>query len=179
MMGAFLSPFHMVKLGESALSGTSTLITFASIPGSFRALLLIIQARGDDAGTTINVVLELNDDTGANYDTQSVSSVGTTPSGNETIGTASPTVATISAGGAAASAVGSVNVFFPNYAGTTFHKTWEGTNFGKIGTTPGSAMFAALGGGLWRNTAAITKLELKPSAGNFIAGSSFSLYGII
>ena len=33
-------------------------------------------------------------------------------------------------------------------------------------------------GGLWRNTAAVTRIQITPGAGSWAAGSAFYLYGI-
>lgn len=167
----------LVKLGETILSGTSSLITFASIPAVYRALYLVGQGRGDAVATSINVVLELNDDTGSNYDTQYVLGVGAVPVAAEQIATGLPSMATLTGSTGAADNVGSFETIFPNYAGATFDKTWLSRFHFKLSEATGGSL-SGINAGAWRSTAAITKVELKPGSGNFIAGSTFTLYGL-
>jgi hypothetical protein len=62
-----------------------------------------------------------------------------------------------------------VNVM--NYSNATTYKTFLAR--GNIAAGGTEAVV-----GLWRNTAAITSLELLPTASTFATGSTFTLYGI-
>ncbi|MGD1072770.1 MAG: hypothetical protein ABSB15_21830 [Bryobacteraceae bacterium] len=63
----------------------------------------------------------------------------------------------------------------PAEAGTTFYKGILASIYYMTTTTEQ----ALLTGGGWNNTAAITSIVLTPSAGNFVAGSTFTLYGLL
>jgi hypothetical protein len=58
-----------------------------------------------------------------------------------------------------------------NYSNTTTHKT-------AISRANGASDLVITAAGLWRNTNAITSLNIIASGGNFAVGSTFSLYGI-
>ena len=61
---------------------------------------------------------------------------------------------------------------FFNYSNTTTFKTMIAR--GGRGNTDGLAFMC----NLWRNTAAITSITSLTTSGNYIAGSTFHLYGI-
>jgi hypothetical protein len=66
---------------------------------------------------------------------------------------------------------GSAEITIPNYAGTVFDKSL-------IAFTQGDQT-AVMSVGGWSSTAAITQIQfLLGSAGNFVVGSTFSLYGM-
>jgi hypothetical protein len=62
-------------------------------------------------------------------------------------------------------------VDFMNYANTTTNKTI-------LGRSSDAASITLAQVGLWRSTAAITSILLYPASGNFLSGTTFSLYGI-
>jgi hypothetical protein len=47
------------------------------------------------------------------------------------------------------------------------------------GPTNSGASYSGGAGGLWESTAAITRVEIFPGAGNFVAGSALTLYGLL
>ena len=69
-------------------------------------------------------------------------------------------------------------VMIPNYAATTFNKTYVSTSMLiRAATLAGSFIFYYAGE--WTSTAALNRIILTPSLGSFAAGSRFSLYGIV
>jgi hypothetical protein len=62
-----------------------------------------------------------------------------------------------------------------NYAGTTFWKITTATNGYEQAA---STLYSLANSGMWHSTAAITSIRLAPGTGNFVAGSSFTLYGM-
>jgi hypothetical protein len=154
---------------SSQTLGTATAtVTFSSIPQTYTDLIFIISAASTVAQDPF---CRLNSDSGTNYSY-------TTLTGN---------------GGSASSARGtnqtsmSLNYFgsdsttlgenarviqFLNYSNTTTYKTMVAR--GGRGNTDGLSLMI----NLWRNTAAITSVVFSPSSGNYITGSTFTLYGI-
>ena len=143
-------------------------ITFAGIPGTYKHLSIVGQAHGDAALNNVQLDLQFNGDTGANY--QSVGSNG------RLHGTTNLDIAIlVAASGGAVPYASAVEIQIPNYANTAFYKNALGrsewsVNSGTIGDNWGQ-------GGLWTNTAAITDIRLLLSSGNFDIGSTFTLYG--
>jgi hypothetical protein len=62
-------------------------------------------------------------------------------------------------------------IFFNNYSNTTTYKT-------AIGRWNVASKEVGAGVGLWRSTAAITSINLATNSTTYIAGSTFTLYGI-
>jgi hypothetical protein len=73
-----------------------------------------------------------------------------------------------------ASTFGNSEIYIPNYAGSA-NKSFSSDAVHENNAT---AANAGLSAGLWSNTAAITSVGLSPDSGNFVANSTFSLYGI-
>ncbi len=75
-------------------------------------------------------------------------------------------------------ATATANVFSPsiwnimNYANTTTYKT---TLQRGISVSESTELDASL----WRNTAAITSIDISANGGNLVSGSTFNLYGIL
>jgi hypothetical protein len=79
---------------------------------------------------------------------------------------------------AMAAAGGAGRVLIPSYARTTLHKTWIGQSAEFWSTAGANSNQLFQLAGRWRSTAAVSRLDVFPAAGNFIIGSEFSLYGL-
>jgi hypothetical protein len=165
------------KIAESVLTGTAASVTFSSIPASFRTLEIRIQARSDTAATATPLVMRFNADSGANYDSQSIFGQTTSTGATESVAATGMSLLEIAAASATANHAGALTLFIPNYNGTTFIKTADGTSTSSVGTGAGTLITRKISG-RWRSTAAITSITVLPAAGNFVAGSSFVLYGL-
>jgi hypothetical protein len=118
----------------------------------------------------------VNNDTGSNYDRESV------------IGSASGAVASFSRGGTSWSAivagssatsgeVGSIDGTIPFYTATTFHKqgSWLNAQGSSVADGNNNVLATSIH---WRNTAAITRMKIAANSGNLVAGSSLIIYGV-
>ncbi len=160
-----------------ALGADAGSVTFSAIPGTYEHLMILWTARGTDAGNP-DVYLRFNGDTGANYDRELLSAVGASAAAAPSVAqTAIQTIGTMPGSAATAGRAAGGAIRIPSYARTTFWKTAVG-DFSDIRATGGGNELAGMTGGIWRSTAAITSVTLLPSAGNFLAGRVFSLYGI-
>lgn len=163
-MSTTYEPISSVTLTSAAASHT-----FTSIPGTFTDLVIVISSyTSNTSGAVEGVRMRFNSDSGSNYSntrlTGDGSSAASTRRSNETLMT----------GPIQGDSSGpfSVNVFhFMSYANTSVYKT---VLMGSSAAT--DAVYRVIG--LWRSTSAITSIEVFPSAGNFVAGSTLSLYGI-
>lgn len=162
-------------ISSQVLSGTSTTITFSSIPQNFNHLRLVVMARSDGAANNINMKCTLNSDSGSNYDYQYIAANNNVLSGSAAAASTLGFMGTIPAASASASYTGLAEVIFYCYKNTTFYKTFVTKSSFNTAST-GNTQYADIST-TWRNTAAITTIVITGS-GNFVVGSSFYLYGV-
>lgn len=172
-MAATYEPIATHTLGSSAAS-----YTFSSIPSSFTDLVLVTQTRNDSPFQYDDIWICFNGDTtNANYSVTRLQGNGTSAtsnystSSNDGAGTRSWI---LSDNGAGSGIFGIGITHIMNYANTTTYKT----AISRSNTQANESVRAAVG--LWRNTSAISsiKLSIRNETTNFIAGCTFTLYGI-
>lgn len=167
----------IVKIDERILGTTTADVTFSSIPGGYSALQLHIQARGDTAALVTDLQIQFNADTGTNYDSQSAYGQTASTGAAANLTASSIVLQEISAASAPANHAGTMLLTIPRYAATAFFKAVDGTSTSSFGTGVGALVTRKLSG-RWRSTAAITSIKVKPAAGSFVTGSTFTLYGL-
>jgi hypothetical protein len=165
----------LVKIAEQTPSGVA-FVTFSSL-GSYTHLEILWSARGTEAATSTNMNLTFNGDTGANYDRQLLSGNATTVAAAEALAATSAAIGSVTAASATADMAGTGVLRIFDYRGTTFQKGGVSNENLRRATTSGNTFTRQFSIG-WRNTAAITSVTITLAAGNFVAGSKFSLYGI-
>lgn len=167
------------KIAENILVGTAASVTFSSIPQTFRHLNLKMLTRGDTAAAFTVARIRFNGDTGANYDNEQISANGASLAAFETLNATGSDVGESAAATAVAGSSSFHLVQIPFYTGTTFWKSLSTLHQLQAQTSGGAANahYAKVWVSRWRNTGAITSITIFPAAGNFIAGSSFILYG--
>jgi hypothetical protein len=166
----------MTKIAESTL-GSAGAIQFAAIPGTYRSLMLVIEARSASAVGADNCFIRFNGDSGSNYDNELLTASAATPASAELLAASRTLLGQIPGTTAAAGSVGSVSCIIPDYAGTTWQKTLTATGANALGTSSGDIR-AVQSAGRWRNTAAITQIDIAADGGNLITGSRATLYGL-
>lgn len=155
-------------LGNTTLATASSSVTFSSIPGGYKDLVLVV-----NAATTTNYAganFQLNGDTGSNYSVVRASGSGTSASS----GTATTSFGYLTFDGAAPTTeANSIIAEFLDFSATDKHKTVLVRNNSTSGAVPAVEMMA----NRWANTAAITTL-LVLTGSSFAAGSTFRLLGV-
>jgi len=153
-----------VALATTTASGGETSISFTSISGSYTDLVL----QGNTIATTpYELFVQFNSDTGTNYSNTYLEGNGTSASSGRSTTTALMAMAYSSSTNPTATIIN-----IQNYSNTTTYKTL-------LSRSSAASATASAWVGLWRNTAAITSIQLKlTSAKTFSAGATFSLYGI-
>jgi len=150
-----------------AVATNSVTFSLSGISG-YTDLVLVINA-GSSAGADAN--FRLNSDSGSNYSRTLMTGNGSTATSSRT---ANAVVGRLNANAYPNGGAGDTTIIahFMNYANTTTYKTViSRANNAGLGTD------AVVN--LWRNTAAITSIEiLSTSAATYAVGSTFSLYGI-
>jgi hypothetical protein len=161
-MAITYTPIATQTLGSAAAS-----VTFSSISGTYTDLIIVYNGKYASANGQMGV--QINGDTGTNYSNTFLEGTGTTAgSGRDTGNTGMVLGFT-----ATANVDNMVLLQFMNYSNATTYKTV----LSRSNVAASASVSANVG--LWRNTAAITsiKLYVYPSY-NFVAGSTFTLYGI-
>jgi hypothetical protein len=153
------------KIATTTLGSASATITFSSITGTYTDLVLILSAK---AIANMDCFIRLNGDSGSNYSLTRLSGNGTSASSDRY---ANQTKGYGDIDGYINTTNFNVEIIqFMNYSNTTTYKT-----FLSRASTAGNGVDAIVN--LWRNTAAITSIELSGSS-NYATGTTATLYGI-
>ena len=160
-MPATYEPIATTTLGSAAAS-----YTFSSIPSTYTDLVLILSGNYTAASDS-SPSFRLNGDSASNYSVTVLNGDGTSASSFR------ETSQTQMILGSMQSTISNSIFNLMNYANTTTFKT-------VISRGNNSTNRARAYVGLWRNTAAITSIEVLANAGgpNFATGTTFTLYGI-
>lgn len=158
-----------VLVGHAVASGGATAsLTISGIPNTGHHLLIRLVGR-TTAASTQQFLMRFNGDTGTNYDyyvenrfgnasVTSVSSIRTSDLTNS---------------GVAAGYTSGGDVTVLNYADPTFYRMVQHRSF----TNDSGSFLAEAGGGWWKNLAnAISSVTVFPSSGNFVDGTTMSVY---
>lgn len=170
-----------VALDKVELAAPAATITFTNISQIYAALKIVMFVATDRANAFDSIQMNFNNDTGGNYDSlrstiRAVASLGTAESiaanGIDRIGL-------IRASGAGPDdAFSPVELIIPGYANATREKTIIGQTANKDANSSTNIRHSQFSG-WWRDTSAITEIDLTPVDGtNFVADSSFYLYGL-
>ena len=159
-MASTFTPIATTTLGSAQAS-----ITFSSISG-YTDIRII--ANFSTTSNVADIALRYNSDSGTNYsDTGVVGNGSSATSGRNT----NSSYAKICYCGTSGQPMMSTADIM-NYANTTTYKTALGRSSNAAGEVQQET-------NTWRNTASITSITILVGAGNFAAGSTFTLWGIL
>lgn len=159
-------------------SGSQSTITFSSIANTAKDLLLVFSGRDTATGSSdLSARLMVNGDTtSGNYSAVVYTLGNASAAASGTIAASSAGVALLYCPGTSgnANAMGTCEIRIPNYAGTTFQKPMHSYGF----ECPGSSLFVANRGCVWKSTAAISSLTITAAGTAFVDGTTATLYGM-
>ena len=172
-----MAVFNVIEHAE--LSSAVTVWTSGTFATSYDHLFITMSARLD-SGYNSGGYWRFNSDAGNNYsmtDLQSynASSVGTyySTAGNA-IG-----FTPFSGASSTANTFGSLTMWIPNYANTSYYKTVLITSGAESMTTTSSQYAVKRTAGLWQSTSAITSFNVHINGGHdFVQYSSYTVYGV-
>ena len=150
-------------LASTTLSSSASSVTFSSIPQTYGDLILTWDV--DISATTGQIILRFSGDTGANYSRVQMRGDGSA-------------AASFAADGATQLFAYSSpydkfwgNIQIMDYSATDKHKTGliRNDNVGEFTVALASR---------WANTSAVTSIEVFTDGETYLAGSTFSLYGV-
>jgi len=157
-------PSTMTPIATTTVVGSSTAsVSFTAISGSYTDIVFVCEIDGSVDDSTR---MRFNSDSATNY-----SQTNLTGNGSTAASTRSASIAQISLGIGdptnQTNVIGSIN----NYSNSTTYKT-------VLIRANNSVDAVAARVGLWRSTSAITSIEFFIATSNWVAGSTFTLYGI-
>jgi hypothetical protein len=153
-------------------SGGSATITFASIPATYTDLILKLSVRNTSTSGSNNLA-KLNLIT-SGYTDKYLQGNGASVSSGSNLSTTRMVAGENNTSSTTANTFTSVDIYIPNYAGSNNKISSIESAFENNATTAYTTMQVSLSS----NSAAITDIELTPSANSFAEFSSASLYGI-
>lgn len=160
----------LTLLASNVLAAATATVSFTGIAQTYRDLIVVGQARSTKAATTDEVLIQYNGDTAAHYDFERENRFGTATTFNTTFIDA----ASIPGSTGPANVADDFEAIVGNYAATVFHKM---TRVYSENMTSVSQFFRQITSGRWQSTAAVNRIDLLCQGGNFVVGSTFSLYG--
>jgi len=156
------TPLANLTLGSAASS-----VTFGSIPATYKDLICVVVATGS---VTLSGRVRLNGDSTANYAYQRLTGTGSVATAlsesSQNLG-----VLSILARASTTSAL-QMNINIIDYSATDKRKTIISRADEAAGATEAFS-------NSWGNTAAVTSVQIFTNTGNWAAGSTFALYGVI
>ena len=156
------------KIATTTLGSAASSITFSSIAASWTDLRLVIVGFAGSSGQTL---LTFNGDGATNYSRTILDGNGSGAGSDSTTG---QTYINLHDSGSSSTIPGFYDVNIFSYANATYKTilssgSEDANGSGRVSKTVG----------LWRNTAAITSLTIKPNLSNtFGTGTTATLYGI-
>jgi hypothetical protein len=164
-------PNNYILLETISLAQNTASVTFDNLPTSgYTDLKIVVSARTDRGGNPDQATIRFNGST-TDYTQRTLEGYnnGTSSYSN------TYAFAYVNASGSTASTFSNAEFYIPNYTGST-NKSFSIESAVENNSAAGGEFPAA---GLWSNTAAITSITLISQVGaNFVANSTFSLYGI-
>ncbi len=158
-----------IPLATVTLASNSTSVTFSSIPGIFKDVVLV--GNWQNSSTSSAGRLQVNSDTGSNYNGVWMTGTGSSAGSGSEASQTSARIAGASVGPDNAY-TNMVTITFLDYAATDKHKTI----LSRFGTANRETQATA---SRWASTSAITSIRFFDILGQtFQAGATFSLYGV-
>jgi hypothetical protein len=160
---------------STVLTTTTASVTFSSIPQTYKDLMVYIVAATDLADTNVNLFVRMNGDSSSNYGSQQMSYYGTGVNYN-----INSNRSQFDNGPWGSGTTMTANMFASNYmyfANYTNSLNKQVSVYGGLASSSVRA-YAVDEAVSYRGTSPITSITIPPYSGNFVAGSSFYLYGI-
>ena len=151
-------------------SGGAANIDFTSIPSTYTDLVIVGSLRSDGAVNTCKINFNNNS---TNYSNKRLYGTGSSAA-SDSAATTFASISAITESSFTANTFGSFYCYIPNYAGSTNKSsTQDGVN-----ETNATAAVQMIVASLWSDTAAINRVTLAPTSGNFVQYSTAYLYGV-
>jgi hypothetical protein len=165
-------PSSRILIASNTLGSATTTVTFSSIPSTYTDLVLRMSTRIDSAPGTADLIIQIN--SGGNMSYTRIQGNGATASSFRSTGNSTLPVNYLQQSDSTSNTFDSSEVYFPSYTSSNNKVI---SSFG-VQETNGTTAYMRAIAHLRSNTESITSLEIRNGGYNFVAGSSFFLYGI-
>lgn len=166
----------LTQITDVLLAAPAASIDIQNIPATDLHLLLVLSLRTDRPSADDGVWIRMNNDSAANYTYQRTFANNSLMAVTENDAVAQILAGECPAANGTASRFGAGDIWIPDYASATKHKTIV-SRLGSMATGAAGDKSTTQGAGTWANTAAINRLTLLPQiGGNFVTGSRATLY---
>lgn len=165
---------------EEELDGPAATIVFAGIPQTYRSLVIVCRGRTDRVSEAQGCNMRCNADAGNNYtqvNMYTMIGAGPSRSGARWMGNAS--LGQVEAANSRANCFSTAMAYWHGYASATQEKYYLNFSIAVGNISVDNDVYLYHGGGHWGNVNAITSLTLIPALGNFVAGTTVALYGVL
>lgn len=164
-------------ISSQTLGSSTATVTFSAIPSTYTDLCLKVSARSSVASTQSNLAIEFNADSSALYSATFLFDTGNTAYSQQWSGdTYLRHYGNIVGSSATSNTFSNYEFYLPSYTAS------QNKPIGTYGVTENNSSTDATitaTAGLYRSTTAISSIRLFANdSSNFVAGSSFYLYGI-
>ena len=166
-------PATYEPIETQTLVGTSSAVTFSSISASYTDLVVVVSVNATSGAPITRI--RFNSDTGTNYSYTALSGSGTSALSTREASATNGYICVYHTIPTAANTFSTMIANIQNYSNSTTYKTCI-SRAATIGAPTYNGTEATVS--LWRNTAAITSIEIAPTSSTFAAGSTFTLYGV-
>lgn len=169
----------MALIQQQVLGSDTATVTFGSggtLTQAYKSLYLEVQGRCDQATAQFGRI-QFNSDTGANYDYQTWGVANNSTGGTNQFASTALIFGEWTPTGATAGASSAYHAKILNYTNTNWWKDIVIDGM-KLNSVASGGMTRNVQSGEWRNTAAITQIDITLAAGNFKQNSIFTLWGI-
>jgi len=172
-------PDTFIKIASVTVgAGGASSIDFTSIPSTYTDLVIKTSVRTDRASGADGLRLRVGNgsvDTGSNYSDRYLQGDGASVTSGSDTG-ATWLVAGISvASTSTASTFSNIEIYFPNYAGSSF----KSMSVDGVSENNATTAYTNLAADLWSSTSAINTIKLlSANSANFVQYSTATLYGI-
>ena len=161
-------------IASNTLSTSAASVTFSAIPSTFTDLVIRCAGRSDSSfSAMLDIYVSFNGAT-ATYSRTVLRAFGSSADSSRGSGSANWTLSGVSGTPATANTFGDVELYIPSYTANQNKPIGVVSNIENNSATVNRINAIA---GLVNITAAVTSIRLETD-GNFVAGSSFYLYGI-
>lgn len=160
-------------------TGSSAIITFSSIPSTYKSLQFRILGKNTDTSVGgTQAIVRFNSDTGTNYSYHFLRAEGTTVAagGGTSNGSMEWNGVYPSSAATQANMMGTGIIDVIDYASTSKYKTLRGFH-GWNGNTVDNG-WVVLNSGLWMSTSAINSVSIITNGSNWTSNTTIALYGI-
>lgn len=162
-------PSTYEPIATTTLGSAQATITFSSIPATYTDLRLILVATGSSAGSQVK--MQFNSDTATNYSQTYVYGDGATAASTRDTTKAFNWIDVV---GLSTTIPHHYDINIFSYTGSTNKTCLTATQEDNNGSG-----YVTRFVNLWRNTAAITRIDLTSTTGNLAIGTTATLFGIL